>query len=267
MRKRLPRSVLVLGLAGSSEAGSYFPPPGDCCQQWSPQGTQLVFETIRAAPSRSRPSGTSRPPAGPSTSFRASPWECAHRTGRTSPRSTTRAASGCSRSGRLTAATSACWRRGSARATTPSCGRRIEADRVRRRERRARGHRCRRHRADFGRAEVHGAPGVVAERAADRIRSGGRQTHPRRQAGREQQIRRRHKAGDREGQRQPGLVAPTAHGSPSGAATRGPFSPSRRSAARPSATRSGARTGAIWCGSRARASSSGRGPSVWWEST
>lgn len=41
-------ALLVLGLAGSSEAGSYFPPPGDCCQQWSPQGTQLVFETIRA---------------------------------------------------------------------------------------------------------------------------------------------------------------------------------------------------------------------------
>jgi hypothetical protein len=41
-------AFVVLLLAGSSGAGSYFPPPGDCCQQWSPHGTQIVFETIRA---------------------------------------------------------------------------------------------------------------------------------------------------------------------------------------------------------------------------
>jgi Tol biopolymer transport system component len=43
---------VVLLVAGSVSAGSYTPPPGDCCPQWSPHGTQIVFETIRgpAAP-------------------------------------------------------------------------------------------------------------------------------------------------------------------------------------------------------------------------
>src|SRR5262245_22404383 len=30
-------------LAASGNAGNYTPPPGDCCPQWSPGGTQLVF--------------------------------------------------------------------------------------------------------------------------------------------------------------------------------------------------------------------------------
>ena len=38
----------VLVLAGVSAAGSYIPPPGDCCPQWSPHGTQVVFTTERA---------------------------------------------------------------------------------------------------------------------------------------------------------------------------------------------------------------------------
>lgn len=39
--------VLALALAGSVGAGSYVPPPGDCCPQWSPHGTQIVFATTR----------------------------------------------------------------------------------------------------------------------------------------------------------------------------------------------------------------------------
>jgi Tol biopolymer transport system component len=44
--------VVGLLVAGAVSAGSYVPPPGDCCPQWSPHGTQIVFETIRgpAAP-------------------------------------------------------------------------------------------------------------------------------------------------------------------------------------------------------------------------
>jgi Tol biopolymer transport system component len=40
-------SLAVLLLAGSVGAGSYVPPPGDCCPQWSPNGTQIVFTTNR----------------------------------------------------------------------------------------------------------------------------------------------------------------------------------------------------------------------------
>lgn len=40
--------VLALLLAGSVGAGSYVPPPGDCCPQWSPHGTQIVFSTSRS---------------------------------------------------------------------------------------------------------------------------------------------------------------------------------------------------------------------------
>ena len=45
MRRRavILAAFVVLLPAGSSEAGSYFPPPGDCCPQWSPHGTQFVF--------------------------------------------------------------------------------------------------------------------------------------------------------------------------------------------------------------------------------
>lgn len=38
----------LLVLAGVSAAGSYIPPAGDCCPQWSPHGTQIVFTTERA---------------------------------------------------------------------------------------------------------------------------------------------------------------------------------------------------------------------------
>ena len=40
--------IALLVLAGVSAAGSYIPPPGDCCPQWSPHGTQVVFTTQRA---------------------------------------------------------------------------------------------------------------------------------------------------------------------------------------------------------------------------
>jgi Ca2+-binding RTX toxin-like protein len=39
--------VAVLVLPASGGAGDYVPPPGDCCPQWSPKGTQLVFTTDR----------------------------------------------------------------------------------------------------------------------------------------------------------------------------------------------------------------------------
>ena len=42
-RAVLPAAFVVLLLAGSSPAGNYSPPPGDCCPQWSPGGTQIVF--------------------------------------------------------------------------------------------------------------------------------------------------------------------------------------------------------------------------------
>ena len=38
----------LLVLTGVGAAGSYIPPPGDCCPQWSPHGTQIVFTTNRA---------------------------------------------------------------------------------------------------------------------------------------------------------------------------------------------------------------------------
>jgi hypothetical protein len=53
MRRAVFLTVFVgLLVAGTVSAGSYTPPPGDCCPQWSPHGTQIVFETIRgpAAP-------------------------------------------------------------------------------------------------------------------------------------------------------------------------------------------------------------------------
>jgi Tol biopolymer transport system component len=46
-RAVLPAAFVVLLLAGSSPAGNYSPPPGDCCPQWSPGGTQIVFEGSR----------------------------------------------------------------------------------------------------------------------------------------------------------------------------------------------------------------------------
>jgi Tol biopolymer transport system component len=44
--KRCVGLLAVVGLAilaGSGTAGNYAPPPGDCCPQWSPNGTQIVF--------------------------------------------------------------------------------------------------------------------------------------------------------------------------------------------------------------------------------
>jgi hypothetical protein len=41
-------TVLAGCLAGTGGAGSYVPPPGDCCPQWSPHGTQIVFGRNRA---------------------------------------------------------------------------------------------------------------------------------------------------------------------------------------------------------------------------
>lgn len=43
----VPLGALVV--AGLASAGSYTPPPGDCCPQWSPNGTQIVFTTGRPA--------------------------------------------------------------------------------------------------------------------------------------------------------------------------------------------------------------------------
>ena len=40
--------VAVAVMAASGTAGSYVPPPGDCCPQWSPHGTQIVFGRNRA---------------------------------------------------------------------------------------------------------------------------------------------------------------------------------------------------------------------------
>jgi Tol biopolymer transport system component len=43
VRLLLAVSLVVLVVAGIAGAGSYIPPPGDCCPQWSPKGTQIVF--------------------------------------------------------------------------------------------------------------------------------------------------------------------------------------------------------------------------------
>ncbi len=50
MRRATPVGALGLAalsalavFAGRGSAGSYVPPPGDCCPQWSPNGTQIVF--------------------------------------------------------------------------------------------------------------------------------------------------------------------------------------------------------------------------------
>jgi len=40
--------LVALAVAAAASAGSYTPPPGDCCPQWSPKGTQIVFTTFRA---------------------------------------------------------------------------------------------------------------------------------------------------------------------------------------------------------------------------
>ncbi len=42
-------AFVVLVLTGSGAAGNYSPPPGDCCPQWSPHGTQIVFAGNRGA--------------------------------------------------------------------------------------------------------------------------------------------------------------------------------------------------------------------------
>ncbi len=39
--------VAAAALAASGSAGNYLPPPGDCCPQWSPHGTQIVFAGSR----------------------------------------------------------------------------------------------------------------------------------------------------------------------------------------------------------------------------
>ncbi len=39
--------VAFVALVGVAGAGNYTPPPGDCCPQWSPHGTQIVFSGNR----------------------------------------------------------------------------------------------------------------------------------------------------------------------------------------------------------------------------
>jgi len=46
-RLALAGAVGALALAALASAGSYTQPPGDCCPQWSPKGTQIVFTTSR----------------------------------------------------------------------------------------------------------------------------------------------------------------------------------------------------------------------------
>ena len=60
--------VIGLLVAGTVSAGSYFPPPGDCCPQWSPHGTQIVFETIRG-PAAPAPTVGAIAPSGGSEHF------------------------------------------------------------------------------------------------------------------------------------------------------------------------------------------------------
>jgi Tol biopolymer transport system component len=48
-RLALAVPLVALVVAGLASAGSYTPPPGDCCPQWSPKGTQIVFTTSRPA--------------------------------------------------------------------------------------------------------------------------------------------------------------------------------------------------------------------------
>lgn len=45
----LAAPFLGLLLAGSVGAGNYSPPPGDCCLQWSPHGTEIVFAGNRGS--------------------------------------------------------------------------------------------------------------------------------------------------------------------------------------------------------------------------
>ena len=42
-RAALLGSAMVLLLAGSGAAGNYGGPFGDCCPEWSPGGTQILF--------------------------------------------------------------------------------------------------------------------------------------------------------------------------------------------------------------------------------
>lgn len=43
----LVAGTLAGGLVQSVDAGNYIPPPGDCCLQWSPRGTLIVFSGNR----------------------------------------------------------------------------------------------------------------------------------------------------------------------------------------------------------------------------
>jgi hypothetical protein len=48
MKAAILATSAALLLAVPSSAGLYQPPPGDCCPQWSPHATQIVFATSRA---------------------------------------------------------------------------------------------------------------------------------------------------------------------------------------------------------------------------
>jgi Tol biopolymer transport system component len=69
MKRAAVLAAVALGvLAGTVSAGSYTPPPGDCCPQWSPHGTQIVFETIRG-PAAPAPTVGAVAPSGGSEHF------------------------------------------------------------------------------------------------------------------------------------------------------------------------------------------------------
>lgn len=76
-------AVAALVLTGSVVAGNYQPPPGDCCPQWSPKGTQIVYTTTRATGIRQTPTvsvvsasgGPEKPITGIPVGARSPDWK------------------------------------------------------------------------------------------------------------------------------------------------------------------------------------------------